>query len=103
MTPLPMTREELGTTIAEYLAASEVPHHLRGGLVLWFGHGILPGAFLQAVLANDLRQAVGRVSPGSLFAIQSLVTFLNTHAPAEAWGSRDALLAWTTTPERLEV
>lgn len=105
--PLPTrdypTREQLGAAIAEFLAASEVPHHLRGGLVLWFSDGILPGGFLQAVLANDLRTAVAKTATTGLYAIEPVVRFLNEHAPDAAWGSRDALIAWTSTPDRLEV
>jgi hypothetical protein len=80
-----------------------VPHHLRPGLVRYFADGIMPGSFLQAVLVNDLTQAVRRADPESCAALGPLVTFLLMHAPSIAWGSREAVLAWTTTPDQLEV
>jgi hypothetical protein len=101
-----LTAEELARlaeTIAIALEASRVPHHLRGGLHRYFVLGILPGGFLQACLINDLRQAISRGDPSSIYALPAIVEFLQWEPPGEAWGSRLAVLQWTTTPERLEV
>jgi len=81
----------------------EVPHHLRAGLVLYVSDGILPGGYLQAVLCNDLAQAVLRSSPGALGFLPALVYCLRFYVPIRAWGSREKVLAWTTTPDRLEI
>lgn len=89
--------------IVNALPASGIPRHLHDGLVRYFSDGILPGAFLQAVLCNDLTQAVKREFPVEPFTLAQLVDFLLAHAPASAWGSRAAVLAWTTTPKRLEI
>jgi hypothetical protein len=96
-------REFLVAEIVRALEHSAIPRHLRGGLARYFSDGILPGAFLQAVLCNDLTQAVTRTGPGSEFALPALIDFLLEHAPATAWGSREAVLAWTTTPLSLEI
>jgi hypothetical protein len=96
-------RERLVTTLIGALATSAVPDHLRGGLVRYFSDGILPGSFLQAVLCNDLVQATQRGTASSLCGLPDLVAFLLAVAPSAAWGSRDAVLAWTTTPDRLEI
>jgi hypothetical protein len=96
-------RKALVAGIVEALAESEVPHHLRAGLVRYFSDGILPGGFLQAVLCNNLLLAVGRGDPASLEGLVRLVQFLTEHAPWLAWGSRTQVLNWTTTPDRLEV
>ena len=96
-------REQLVHAIIPAIAVSDVPEHLRPGLVRYFSDGILPGSFLQAVLVNDLMQAARRADPESGAGLVPLVDFLVTHAPSTAWGSREAVLAWTTTPERLEV
>jgi len=99
----PMTRLDQ-TTFAAALDGSAVPPHLRGGLLRYFVAGILPGSFLQAVLCNDLVKAVRRHSgAGAAYTITVLRKFLLEHAPFEAWGSREKVLAWTTTPDRLEV
>jgi hypothetical protein len=96
-------RQHLVATLVGALPASGIPHHLRGGLVRYFSDGILPGSFLQAVLCNDLREAIVHGNPGSEHALRPLSTFLAYHAPDVAWGSREKVLAWTTTPNRLEI
>ena len=96
-------RDVLLQRIVGALAESGVPYTLREGLVRYFEHGILPGGFLQAVLCNNLREAIVRGNPGSLFALPALVEFLQWQAPAIAWGSAARVLAWTTTPDRLEI
>jgi hypothetical protein len=32
-----------------------------------------------------------------------LIGFLEDYAPAVAWGTRERVLAWTTTPARMEI
>jgi hypothetical protein len=85
------------------LDASHIPAHLHDGLARYFLEGILPGGFLQAVLCNDLAEAVARATPGALLALPALIEFLEWRVDAEAWGSRACVLAWTTTPDRLEI
>ncbi len=90
-------------TLAMASAAYDVPDHLREGLVRYFKDGVLPGSFLQAVLCNDLTQAVSRADPRAFAGLRRLVEFLMWEAPLQSWGSRVRVLAWTTTPDRLEV
>ncbi len=94
---------ELMVRIRAALASPEVPLHLRGGLERYFDWGILPGGFLQAVLCQDLDEAIARADPSSIRALPALCIWLTHHAPAHAWGSRETVLAWTTTPDRLEI
>ena len=83
---------------------SNIPEHLRAGLVRYFSDGIIPGGFLQAVLVNDLPLAVARhAGGGAAFTITVLRQFLTDYAPPESWGSYANVRAWTTTPDRLEV
>lgn len=96
-------RQDMVLHFIAALLTSGVPKHLHGGLVRYFGEGILPGSFLQSVLTNNLTQAVLRQDVESMVELASIVRFLVAHAPAPAWGSREAVLAWSTTPERLEI
>jgi hypothetical protein len=96
-------RERLVEEIVAAIVRSDIPFCLHDGLVRYFSDGILPGGFMQAVLCNNLRHAVLRADPVSFFCLRDLVDFLVEHAPAPAWGSREAVLAWTTTPDRLEI
>lgn len=85
------------------LARAGVPMHLRRGLALYFSAGILPGSFLQAVLCNNLREAWLRGDPIARRDLFCIVDFLHSWAPIDSWGSRDKVLAWTVTPDRLEI
>lgn len=99
-----MQRQAMLADLVTALPSSEIPHHLRGGLVRYFSDGILPGGFLQAVLCNDLTETVMRAAaPSALYASSQIITFLLAYAPKDAWGNRERVLAWTTTPDRLEV
>jgi len=81
---------------------SGVPEHLRPGLVRYFSDGVLLGGFLRAVLAGDTEDAIQRADPESLNGLFALTEFLRAYAPHVAWGSREKVLAWTTTPDRWE-
>jgi hypothetical protein len=64
------------------LREAGVPAHLHEGLALYAFERILPGSFLQAVLCNDLRQAVRRADPDSAAGLFRLVRFLDTVLPS---------------------
>ena len=81
----------------------DVPRHLRDGLDRYLRDRILPGGCLQSVLAADLVAFARRADPITLQALPALVCFLEFYAPPESWGDRDRVLAWTVTPDRLEV
>jgi hypothetical protein len=85
------------------LEQSHVPEHLREGLIRYLADGILPGGFLQAVLCNNLREAIVRGDPFALAGLPALVEYLRGEFPLIAWGSKERVLAWTTTPSRLEM
>jgi hypothetical protein len=96
-------RKILIAHVIEALHRSRVPLHLHDGLTLYFSDGILPGSFLQAVLCNDLKSAVMQADPIAAADLRAVVEFLLWECPHQAWGSREAVLNWTTTPQRLEV
>lgn len=72
----------------------QVPEHLRGGLERYVDHGVVPGEFLQAVIRNDLRGAVGRGDHASLDGLQAIVGWLHCEAPGGCWGSPEKFNAW---------
>jgi hypothetical protein len=65
------------------------------GLERYLTAGILPGDFLRAVLENDLRMAILRADPVNRGRLPELVEWLWHHAPAAAWGSPEAVQAWS--------
>lgn len=79
---------------------SGVPAHLRAGLWRYLSQRIRTGGFLEAVLRNDLADAVCRADPAlSLTELKAIVLFLRTYAPSSAWGSPEAVEAWLAPPE----
>jgi hypothetical protein len=72
-----------------------IPPRIKTALDAWVDHGHLPGGFLQAVLRNDLSDALARADANSLDAIHSIVGYLYNECPAPCWGSPEKMDAWT--------
>jgi hypothetical protein len=96
-------RNELKVQLPIQLAACDVTASLHGGLVRYIVDGILPGGFLQACLCNSLPEAARRGDARSLMSLPGIIAFLEHVAPRDCWGSREKVLAWTSTPDRLEI
>jgi hypothetical protein len=67
---------------------------LRRGMKLYIEEGILPGDFLQAVLRNDLKDAVGRADFWNLRMLPQTVNWLRDCAPGDCHGSRAKVEQW---------
>ena len=79
------------------LSAHGIPVPLHDGLVRYLVDGIKPGSFLTAVLENNLLDAVTRANPEAHFqSLPTLLRFLANHVPTTAWGSRAAVVAWSS-------
>jgi len=75
---------------------SILPENLQGGMRRYIEDGIPPGGFLQACLANDLTDAVGRASSKTWEYLFSVAMFLYHELPGRGysespWGSREAI------------
>jgi hypothetical protein len=79
-----------------------VPEHIRGGLIRFVDHGILPGGFLQAVLSNDLPEACARADDENRPRLFAIVRWLWNEAPATCWGSPEAMRAWNAKHEEAQ-
>lgn len=71
-----------------------VPPDLVQGLGRFFNLRIRTGAFLHAVLCNDLQESVVRAAPESLAALPHLVKLLFDYAPPYGWGTDAAVGGW---------
>ena len=72
-----------------------VPPHLRNGMREYIQRGHVPGDFLQALIANDLNDALSRADEISMGSLGVLTTWLYNDAPGGSWGSRGILHAWS--------
>ena len=73
---------------------SEVPEHLRDGLLRYVRYHQPPGHFLRAVLSNDLKEAFGRADEQSRAGMFAIVRWLYNDAPSICWGSPQLVKDW---------
>lgn len=71
-----------------------VPERLRPGLARYVSTGGRMGSFLEAVIANDLHEAISRADDDSLAAIKPIVQFLYNNTPGGCWGSKERVATW---------
>lgn len=71
-----------------------IPKITLESLQAWIKHGVLPGSFLQAVLKNDLIQAIPRADRHNLAAIVEICAWVRNEAPIGSWGSRELVEQW---------
>lgn len=63
-------------------------------LVAYRDHGCPVGNFLQAIIANDFAQAVGRADMENIECIPAYAAFLHNEMPSYAWGCKSAYDEW---------
>jgi len=64
-----------------------LPESLRGGMQRYFEHGIEPGSFLMAVLANNLIGAFACADENNRARMFEIVSWIYNEAPRGACGS----------------
>lgn len=57
-------------------------------------HGIEPGGFLQAVLANDLMESFGRADIGNREDLFKICSYIYNELPSNSHGSYDLYNRW---------
>lgn len=57
-------------------------------------HGISTGGFLEAVLCNNLSEAVGRADEKALENLPHIVSYIYNELPGGAWGSPERVQVW---------
>lgn len=70
---------------------------------MYIDQKIRPGGFLEAVLRNDLKEALGRADCKNRRKIFEWVEYLYNYAPAICWGSNDKVDAWLNERENEKV
>lgn len=71
-----------------------VPVHMVDWLQNYFCHHLQPGAFLEAVLVNDLKASCLLADETNRHHLWDYVRLFCDHAPVEAWGSYERYKAW---------
>ena len=76
------------------MSISNIPDPILRGLMRYQDDGVMPGGFLQAVLRNDLQEAVFHADEESRAALLPICQYVHWEIPAVAHGSREAVDAW---------
>jgi hypothetical protein len=69
----------------------------RKALISYVEKGTEPDAFVEAVLCNDLVNAVSLADSTNLAGLKDIVLWLTTQAPDAAWGSAAKVNRWLNT------
>ena len=75
-------------------ALRRAPEHMHEAIALYVALGVVPGAFLSAVLQNDLCRAVAHADETNMARLRDLVAAIWNGAPAAAWGSPNTVATW---------
>jgi hypothetical protein len=67
---------------------------IRESLLRYATDGVPVGGFLQAVIANDLVDAVARASLDNILALPAIAVFVRNELAGMCWGSRRIYRAW---------
>ena len=61
---------------------------------LYIENRMKPGSFLEAIICNDLKEAVARADDFNIRNIPAYVEFFYNRAPINCWGSTEKYLNW---------
>jgi len=71
-----------------------IPTRMVSGINRWILFGTMPGDFLQAVIANDLREACMRADDENIRNLPAYVSYFYNCAPIGSWGSYANRAMW---------
>ena len=72
-----------------------LPEHMREGTRNYIEKGFIPGDFLQAVISNNLKEAVFHADGINRKLIVEWVQFFVWHAPHGCHGSEELMHKWS--------
>lgn len=71
-----------------------IPERMEESIQDYIQHGIIPGGFLEAVICNNLKEAVGMADEENLRNLPAYVGFFYNQAPSPCWGSEKKMEDW---------
>lgn len=71
-----------------------IPEHMHDGLERYVNDHVPVGGFLEAVICNNLREAVASADDDNIRNIPAFVNWLYNEAPGGSWGSKEAYENW---------
>lgn len=77
-----------------------IPDYMQHAILDYVNKGHIPGDFLQAVICNDLREAVGRADENNIGQLPAYMNYFYNYAPYACWGSRENMEAWVESKKK---
>jgi len=71
-----------------------IPPRMLYAIEYYVKEGRIPGHFLQAIIKNDLRDAVSRADDENLKNLAAYVGYFYNETPGTCWGSEKHMLDW---------
>lgn len=71
-----------------------IPAHMLEVIERYVEHGTIPGDFIQAVICNNLHDALSLADDDSLRNILAYVGYFYNEAPGACWGSKKKMKEW---------
>ena len=71
-----------------------IPDRMMPGITQYIEQGIRPGSFLQAVISNDLKEAIGQADDENINNLPAYVGYFYNEAPSLCWGSVQRMEGW---------
>ena len=76
------------------LKCYDIPLYMHEAIREYVNHHEQPGHFLQAVIKNNLREAVSRADDRNSYALKGWVGLMYNYCPSPCWGSEMAYKEW---------
>jgi hypothetical protein len=71
-----------------------IKQNVIDSLARYIEHGIEPGGFLEAVLANDLMESFGRADMENRESLFDICSYIYNELPSNSHGSYDIFNQW---------
>ena len=81
-------------TIKDVTSYSSIPTHMIESISEYVQNGRPVGSFLEAIICNNLKEAVARADNHNLTIIPAYVKFFYNEAPSDCWGSPAKYRYW---------
>jgi len=71
-----------------------IPQNLKNSFDMYVNHGIPTGGFLQAVLENNLMEAMGRADDWNREILFEICSYVYNDMPAACHGNKEKVRKW---------
>lgn len=77
-----------------------IPREMKESFDHYVNYGVPPGDFLEAVLSNNLMDAVGRADDNNRYLLHEICSYIYNEMPISSHGSREIVNKWMADGQR---